>query len=124
MKTSRRDFIKASAVAGAGFLVTSGNFQRPARASALEGVAVAGIGVGGKGGGDITHAGYYGKVVALCDVDKRTLEGKHKEFPDAKTFVDYRDLFEELGDKVDAVTVSTPDHMHAIITASAIKRGR
>ena len=124
MKTSRRDFIKASAVAGAGFLVASGNFRKQARASALESVAVAGVGVGGKGGGDITHAGYYGKVVALCDVDTNTLEGKHKEFKDAKTFVDYRDMYAEMMDKIDAVTVGTPDHMHAIITAAAIKAGK
>ena len=124
MRTNRRDFIKTSAVAGAGFLVASGNFRRQARASALQDVAVAGIGVGGKGGGDITQAGYYGKVVGLCDVDKNTLASKGKEFPDAKLFTDYRDLFAELGDKVDAVTVSTPDHMHAIITATAMKLGK
>ena len=80
MQANRRDFLKTSAVAGAGFLVGAGNFRKQARASALQSVAVAGIGVGGKGGGDITHAGYYGKVVAICDVDKRTLEGKGNEF--------------------------------------------
>ena len=124
MQTSRRDFIKASAVAGAGFLVASGNFRRQARASALEGVAVGGIGVGGKGSGDITQAGYYGNVVAICDVDSKTLESKKKEFSSAKTFVDYRDLFAEMGDKIDAVTVSPPDHMHAIISATAMKLGK
>ena len=108
MRTNRRDFIKTSAVASAGFLVSSGNFRKQARASALQDVAVAGVGVGGKGGGDITQAGYYGKVVAICDVDRNTLEGKGKEFPDAKKYVDYRDLFSEMGDKFDAVTVSTP----------------
>ena len=71
MRTTRRDFIKASAVAGAGFLVASGNAFKPARASALQSVAVAGVGVGGKGAGDITQAGYYGKVVGLCDVENR-----------------------------------------------------
>ena len=124
MRTSRRDFIKTSAVAGAGFLVASGNFRKQARANALESVAVAGIGVGGKGSGDITQAGYYGKVVALCDVDSNTLQGKKNEFKDAKTFVDYRDLYAEMMDKIDAVTISTPDHMHAIITAAAIKAGK
>lgn len=124
MKATRRDFIKTSAVAGAGFLVSSGNFRKQARASALQDVAVAGIGVGGKGGGDITQAGYYGKVVALCDVDYNTLESKKKEFPDAKTFVDYRELFDQMGDKFDAATISTPDHMHSIITSAAIKLGK
>ena len=124
MQANRRDFLKTSAVAGAGFLVGAGNFRKQARASALQSVAVAGIGVGGKGGGDITHAGYYGKVVAICDVDKRTLEGKGNEFKDAKKYVDYRDLYAEMGDKFDAVTVGTPDHMHAIQTAAAMKMGK
>ncbi|MCF0233872.1 MAG: Gfo/Idh/MocA family oxidoreductase [Thermoguttaceae bacterium] len=121
---NRRDFLKTSAVEGAGFLVASGNFRKQARASALQSVAVVGVGVGGKGGGDITHAGYYGKVVGICDVDKRTLEGKSKEFPDAKTYVDFRDMYDELGDKFDAATIGTPDHMHAIQTATAMKMGK
>ena len=124
MRTNRRDFIKTSAVASAGFLVSTGNFRKKARASALQDVAVAGVGVGGKGAGDITQAGYYGKVVAICDVDRNTLEGKGKEFPDAKKYIDYRDLFAEMGDKFDALTVSTPDHMHTIVTATAIKMGK
>jgi len=124
MKTTRRDFIKTSAVAGAGFLVAFGNFRKQARASALQSVAVVGVGVGGKGGGDITHAGYYGKVVGLCDVDKNTLAGKQNEFKDAQTFVDYREMFDKLGDKFDAATIGTPDHMHAIITATAMKMGK
>ena len=121
---SRRNFIKASTATGAGFLVTAGNFRKQARASALQDVAVAGIGVGGKGGSDIEHAGYYGKVVAICDVDKNTLNGQGNNFPDAKKFVDYRDVFEEMGDKFDACTINTPDHMHTIITAEAMKRGK
>lgn len=124
MRINRRDFIKASAVTGAGFLVTTGNFRKQAHASTLQSVAVAGVGVGGKGSGDITQAGYYGKVVAICDVDHNTLDGKGKEFPDAKKYLDYRDLFAEMGDKVDAVTISTPDHMHTIVTAAAIKMGK
>ena len=48
IKTSRRDFLKVSTIAGAGFMVGAGNTVKLARASALQGVAVAGIGVGGK----------------------------------------------------------------------------
>ncbi len=126
IQTSRRDFIKASTLASAGFLVAAGSTPKPARASALEGIALAGIGVGGKGGSDITQASYYGKVVALCDIDRGTLEGKAKEFANSspKLYTDYRELFAEMMDKIDAVTVSTPDHMHTIITAAAIKAGK
>ena len=115
---SRRNFLK---VTGLGYLAAAGGFHRAARASALEGVAVAGIGIGGKGAGDIHHAGRYGKVVALCDVDRNLLSGEARNFSGARTFVDYRELFAEMGDKVDAVTVGTPDHTHAAITAAALK---
>ena len=123
MKTnrSRRDFLKTSTIAGAGFMAAAGNTRKIARASALQDVAVAGVGVGGKGGGDIQQAGQFGKVVALCDVDKNTLAGQAKNFSGAKTFVDFRDMFADMGDKFDAVTVGTTDHMHAPITAMALK---
>ncbi|MDD3586096.1 MAG: Gfo/Idh/MocA family oxidoreductase [Thermoguttaceae bacterium] len=123
-KTSRRHFLKTTAVTGAGFLVCAGNAPQVARASALQSVAVAGIGVGGKGSGDIQQAGFYGKVVAVCDVDKRTLESKQKTFKDAKGFTDFRQLFADMGDKIDACTISTTDHMHTVITAQAMKLGK
>ena len=51
MKTTRRDFLKSATVAGAGFMVGAGNAHKIARASALQSIAVASFGVGGKGGG-------------------------------------------------------------------------
>ncbi len=125
-QTSRRDFLKTSTIAGAGFLVAAGSTAKVSRASALEGLAIAGIGVGGKGSSDIQQAGLYGKVVALCDTDKNTLEGQAKNFKETnpKLYTDYRELYAEMMDKIDAVTVSTPDHMHTIITATAIKAGK
>lgn len=126
MKTnqSRRHFLQTSAVAASGFLAFAGNAPKPVRASALQDLAVAGIGIGGKGHGDITQAGYYARVLAVCDVDRNTLEGVGKEFPDAKQYVDYRELFAEMGDKIDAATISTTDHMHAVQTAAAMKLGK
>ncbi|MBR0226499.1 MAG: Gfo/Idh/MocA family oxidoreductase [Thermoguttaceae bacterium] len=124
MQTTRRDFLKASTVAGVGFMVAAGAAPKVARASALQDLAIAGIGVGGKGASDITQAGYYGKVVAICDTDRGTLESKAKEFEGCKTYTNYKDLYAEMMDKIDAVTVSTPDHMHTIITAEAIKAGK
>ena len=120
-KTTRRDFIKQGTIASVGFLAASGSSFKPARASALQSVAVAGVGVGGKGSGDIDQAGLYGKVVAICDVDSNILEKKHQNFKDAKTYADFREMFAEMGDKFDAVTISTPDHMHTVATAMAIK---
>ncbi len=124
MKTTRRDFLKTTTVAAAGFMAAAGNAQKMARANALESVAVASIGVGGKGSGDLANAALYGKIVALCDVDMSTLDGAKSNHPDAQTFYDFRELFDQMGDKVDACTISTPDHMHTAATAMAIKLGK
>ena len=52
-------------------------------------------------------------VVAMCDVDSNNLSAAAKLHPKAKLFTDYRDLFKEMKDQIDAVIVSTPDHTHA-----------
>lgn len=120
-KETRRQFMKKSTVTGVGFLVAAGNMRKPSHASAMQKIAVAGVGVGGKGSGDIDQAGFFGNVVALCDVDHNRVEEKGRKFPSAKKFYDYRELFDQMGDKIDACTISTTDHMHAIITATAMK---
>jgi len=85
---------------------------------------VAGIGVGGKGAGevnDVTAAG--GTFVALCDVDAKRAGKTFKAFPSAKVYADFREMLEkEKG--IDAVTVSTPDHTHAIASLLAMSMGK
>jgi len=90
----------------------------------LEKVNFACIGVGGKGSSDSDSAGRHGNVVALCDVDDNNLKRKSARFKAAKTFNDYRKMLDEMGDKIDAVTVSTPDHSHAPASALAIRMGK
>jgi predicted dehydrogenase len=89
-----------------------------------ERVRIACIGVGGKGDSDSNDAGKYGEIVALCDVDEQTLERKAAKFPKAKKYFDYRKMLEEMGDKIDAVTVSTPDHSHAPAGVMAMRMGK
>ena len=85
---------------------------------------VAGIGVGGKGAGevrDVTGAG--GTFVALCDVDESRAGKTYEKFPDAKRYTDFRAMLEkEKG--IDAVTVSTPDHTHAVASLMAMSLGK
>jgi len=85
---------------------------------------LAGIGVGGKGAGevrDLTKAG--GTFVALCDVDEARAGKTFKSFSDAKRYKDFRVMLEkEKG--IDAVTVSTPDHTHAIASLMAMSLGK
>jgi predicted dehydrogenase len=82
------------------------------------------IGVGGKGKSDSLDAGQNGNVVAICDVDKRTLEQAALRFPGAKKYHDYREMLTDMGDKIDAVTVSIPDHGHAAAALMAMRMGK
>jgi hypothetical protein len=122
-KTTRRTFIGQSAVATAGVGYWAGTSpQLHAQQSALQAPSAACIGVGGKGGSDTSHISEHGVTIAgLCDVDGKTLTKKGREFPDAKQFQDYREMLDELGDKVDIVTVSTPDHNHAAAAIRAMR---
>jgi len=116
---SRRTFIGTSAAATFAFTFL------PRRVwGANERLHFAGIGVGGKGSGDIDQAGNLGDVVAICDIDDNSLNSKAKKFPNAKTYNDFRVMLDEMGKDIDAVTVSTPDHTHAPAAARAIQMGK
>jgi len=84
---------------------------------------IACIGVGGKGGSDA--AAVAGEnIVALCDVDFERGKGSFNRFPDAKRYKDFRRMLMEMDDQIDAVTVSTPDHMHFPAAMMAVKMGK
>ncbi len=120
---NRRTFIKGTAAAGVGFWV-AGNSAIAQSKSTNEKVNYACVGVGGKGSSDSADAGRNGNVVAICDVDANTLKKGGARFKDAEQFRDYREMLDKMGDKIDAVTVSTPDHMHAVVAAAAMKAGK
>jgi len=121
---NRRRFLQASAAAaaGAGYFYTADAVSADRVSKGPnEKIQFAGIGVGGKGSGDISQAGRLGEVVALCDIDEDTLGKKAKEFPNAKQYFDYRKMLDEMGKNIDAVTVSTPDHTHAPASIMAMR---
>lgn len=78
------------------------------------------------GGSDLQSIASHGsvEVAALCDVDANHLAAAAKKFPQAKTYSDYREMLAELGDAVDGVVVSTPDHTHAPATMTALNAGK
>ena len=124
-KTTRRDFLQTSAAVGTAFW--TGHSIQPTFAqsgSTVEKINFASIGVEGKGSSDSKDAGNHGNMVAICDIDERRLEKAAARFPDAKKFVDYREMLTEMGDKIDAVTVSTPDHSHAPASLLAMSMGK
>lgn len=124
-RITRRQALTASAAA-LGYLHLAPAVSQARVFRANERLRVAGIGIGGKGSGDIDQAGNLMQVVALCDVDADHLGSKAKKWPDAKTFTDYRKLFDDssLLKNIDAVTVSTPDHNHAVPSILAMRAGK
>jgi predicted dehydrogenase len=121
---NRRSFLGTGA-AGLGYFFTAPAISA-ARAARKpnETLQFAGIGVGGKGSSDIDNAGNLGEVVALCDCDEGQIEPKAKKWPGAKKFTDFRQMLDEMGKHIDAVTVSTPDHCHAIAAVLAMRMGK
>lgn len=94
----------------------------PRKLSPNEKLNVAGVGVGGQGLTDIMNCRKE-NVVALCDVDWERAGEAFYKLPDAKQFKDFRKMLEEMPE-IDAVTVSTPDFMHATVAHMAMKLGK
>lgn len=117
--TSRRRFLGAAAST-----VFAINFVPSRVFGANERIHLAGIGVGGKGAGEINDTSDVGcEIVALCDVDDRRAAETYKKFPNAKRYQDFRVMLEKQKD-IDAVTVSTPDHTHFPASMLAMKMGK
>ena len=82
---------------------------------------VAIIGCGGRGGAQLSTIAAAGEnIVALCDVNGRHLAAAAKQYPQAKTFTDFRQLYDSFKD-FDAVAVSTAEHTHAFATLPALR---
>lgn len=123
---SRRKFIQSASVAAAAFTIVPrfvlGNGYR----APSDTLYVAGIGVGGKGESDIASFAKSGKATIgfLCDVDDRRAAKSVASFPKAKYFKDYRMMLDKEHKNIDAVSVSTPDHSHAVQAMAAMQLGK
>lgn len=120
---SRRQFLYRSALATAG----AAAFQTYAQSGHLTGsgdkLRIACVGAGGKGGSDIRCCSKE-EIVALCDVDENRASNSRKAHPNAKFYSDWREMLEKEEKNIDAVTVSTPDHLHALVASAAMKLGK
>lgn len=119
---NKRDFLKSTAALAAVALLP-GSVWSMAKNRRLR---TAHIGVSGMGGADLEAISSHDlvDVVALCDVDSNALAAAKKLHPNAKLFADYRLLFSEMGNDIDAVVVSTPDHTHAPASMLAMEMGK
>ena len=124
---SRRNFIKNAGMTAAAFtilprFVLGGKGYR----APSDKLYVAGIGVGGKGESDIASFAKSGKaeIAYLCDVDTRRAAKSVASFPKAKFYKDYRIMLDKEHKHIDAVSVSTPDHNHAVQALAAMQLGK
>lgn len=121
---SRRKFLRNSAVAAAGVSVVPGHvisgFGQTPPSDRLN---IAGIGVGGIGRMNLRHVNSQ-NIVALCDVDWTYAARTFNDYPNARKFKDYRRMFDDMGDQIDAVIIGTPDHTHYVTAVEAMRRGK
>ncbi len=124
---NRRKFIKNAAASAAAFTIVPrfvmGGKGYTAPSDTLY---IAGIGVGGKGTSDLTSIAESknAKIAFLCDVDDRMAVKSKENFPEASYYKDYREMLDKEAKNIDAVTVSTPDHTHAVATMAAMELGK
>jgi len=127
MRSTRRTFLKHLAAAGAAAPVILPAWARGAEPSNT--VNLACVGVGGKGSSDSSGAARYGRIIAFADVNQGEIARRGgfakavKQWPEAKPYADWRRMLDAHGEDIDALTVSTPDHMHAPITMTALALG-
>ena len=116
LPASRRRFLTKSLAAGAGIMVGPNMIFAAKSATPGAKVNLACCGIGNRGA-EITlalAATGLANVVALCDTD---IGAKHtekvlKKFPKAKRFRDFREMFDKMGNEIEAVSIGTPDFSH------------
>ena len=121
---SRRKFIGNTALATAGFtILPSTVISGLGHKAPSDKLNIAGVGVGGKGFG-LMREMESENIVALCDVDWRYAKNCFDYFPNAAKYWDWRRMYDEMIDDIDAVVVATSDHTHAAVAAHAITMGK
>ena len=123
MKVNRRQFLKTSAVFAGWSILPTGAWSNPLNSR----FCTAHIGLGGMGWGDLQSVASHPKVqvVGLADVNRTALEHERmRPYQDTARFADYREMLRTLGDKIDGVVISTPDHTHYPATLMAMNMGK
>src|SRR6476646_4745596 len=124
--SSRRSFIKNTSLAAGSFFIVPRHVLGRGFIAPSDKVNIAGVGAGGKAEVNLPYAWNNGaeNIVALCDVDDRMAVKARKQWPNAPYDKDYRDLLTKEAKNIDAVIVTTPDHMHAPIALAAMQLGK
>ena len=124
---NRRSFLAGTATAAAAFTIVPRFVLGKGQTPPSDTLNFAKVGCGGMGGGDYGAVkGAGARPVAGCDIDLKRGGNVMKDITKlgGKTYQDYRKMFDEMGKDIDAVVVSTPDHMHAPISLRAMAMGK
>ena len=121
----RRSFLRGATAAAAFSIVPRHVLGGSGNMPPSEKPALAGVGVGGVGHGQLKSCDRTGhEIVALCDVDDEYAKKSYDHWPDARQYRDFRRMLDEEDDRIDAVYIGVPDHTHAVITLEALRRGK
>ncbi len=125
-KISRGKFIKNASLVGAGFFIVPRHVLGRGFIAPSDKLNIAGIGAGGKGESDLAEFAKSPNVniVAMCDVDDRQAVNSRKNFPKANYYKDFREMLDKEKNNIDACSISTPDHTHAVATIAAMQLGK
>ena len=123
---ARRTFLKQAGLAGAGFMIVPRHVLGKGFVSPSDKLNIAGIGCGGKAEVNLPYAWNNGaeNIVALCDVDDRMAVNARKKWPKAPYYRDFREMLDKEHKQIDAVMVTTPDHMHAVHALPCMQLGK
>jgi predicted dehydrogenase len=123
---ARRKFIRDTSLAAAGFFIVPRHVLGRGYTAPSDKLNIAGIGCGGKAEVNLPYAYNSGaaNIVALCDVDYRMAVNARKKWPNAPYYRDYREMLDKENKQIDAVIVTTPDHMHAVQALAAMQLGK
>ena len=123
-RTNRREFLKTTSLATAALAVgTHSSLTLAQSTSPNEKLNIACIGTANRAAANI--GGVAGEnIVALCDIDETYLNSAKAKHPEARTYIDYREMLEAEADKIDAVVVATADHHHAPASMRALRAGK
>ena len=122
-RRSRREFLKSTTATGVGVWAAGGRARGVAKSPNAK-LDVGIIGAGGRGGSNLSAVAELANIVALCDVDQRRAGKAFEAHPPAKRYTDFRKMLDEMGSQIDAVTVSTPDHIHFPAAIMAVGMGK
>jgi len=101
-RITRREMLQTATVA-AGVWTATGNLARAQADSPNEKLNIAGIGVGGRGAGDVNGSAHE-NIVALCDVDEKRAAQTFQRYPKARQFKDFRKMLDEIHNGCDSVS--------------------